>query len=54
MEIVRPAFEVYEGNKEDPPPGYQQIKCHMVFDIKLGENLKMDYASHIQSRKPLR
>ena len=26
MNNVRPAFEAYEGNKEDLPPGYQQIK----------------------------
>ena len=38
MKILRPAFESYEGNKEDLPPGYQHIKCHMIFDIKLGEN----------------
>ena len=39
MKNVRPAFEAYEGNKEDLPPGYQQIKCQMIFDIKLGKNL---------------
>ena len=32
---VRPAFKPYEGNKEDLPPGYQQIKCCIIFDIKL-------------------
>ena len=40
MKNVRPAFEAYEGNKEDLPPGYQQIKCQMIFDIKLGENFR--------------
>ena len=40
MKNVRPAFEAYESNKEDLPPGYQQIKCHMIFDIKLGENFR--------------
>ena len=40
MKNVRPAFEAYEGNKEDLPPGYQQIKCHMIFDIKIGENVR--------------
>ena len=38
MKNVRPAFEAYEGNKEDVPPRYQQIKCHMIFDIKIGNN----------------
>ena len=40
MKNVRPAFEAYEGNKEDLPPGYQQIKFHMIFDIKLGDNFR--------------
>ena len=40
MKNVRPAFEAYEGNKEDLPPGYQQIKCRMIFYIKLGDNLR--------------
>ena len=35
---VRPAFESYEDNKEDLPKGYQHIKCHMRFDIKLGKH----------------
>ena len=38
MKNVRPAFELYEGNKENLPPGYQQIKSQIIFDIKLGEN----------------
>ena len=40
MNNVRPAFEVFEKRKEDIPIGYQQIKCHMIFDIKLGENFR--------------
>ena len=40
MKNVRPAFEAYEGNKEDLQQVYQQIKCHMIFDIKLGENFR--------------
>ena len=40
MKSVQPAFELYEGNKEDLPPGYQQIKCHMIFDIKLYESFR--------------
>ena len=38
MKNVRPAFEVWEKNVSQIPPGYQQIKCHMVFDVKMGEN----------------
>ena len=35
---VRPALEVYDGDIKDLPPGYQFIRCHMVFDIKFGED----------------
>ena len=38
MENVRPAFEVWEKDISQIPPGYQQIKCHMVFDVKMGGN----------------
>ena len=31
------AFEVFEG-KESELVGYQNIKCHMIFDVKMGEN----------------
>ena len=37
---VRHVFEAYKGNKEDLPPGYQQIKYHMIFDIKLGKDFR--------------
>ena len=40
MKNVRPAFEVFKKLKEDIPIGYQQIKCHMIFDVKLGENFR--------------
>ena len=40
MKNVRPVFEAYEGNKEDLPPGYQHIKFHMIFDIKLDNNFR--------------
>ena len=31
---------MFEGNKDDIHIGYQQIECHMIFDIKLRENLQ--------------
>lgn len=37
---VRPAFEVFEGKVQDLPVGYQRIKCHVIWDIKLGENFR--------------
>ena len=40
MRNVMPAFEVWEKNVEHIPPGYQQIKCHMIFDVKMGENFR--------------
>ena len=40
MKNIWPVVEAYEGNKEDLPPGYQQIKFHMIFDIKLGNIFK--------------
>ena len=36
---IRPALEVWE-NEEDELIGYQKIKCHLIFDIKLGENFR--------------
>ena len=40
MRNVRPAFEVWEKDVEHIPLGYQQIKCHMIFDVKMGENFR--------------
>ena len=40
MKKVRPEFEVWEKRKEDLPIGYQEIKCHMIFDIKLGDKFR--------------
>ena len=39
MKNVRPAFETYEGEVKDLI-GYQKIKCHFVFDVKLGEGFR--------------
>ena len=40
MKNVRIAFEEFDGAEKDIPPGYQKIKCHMIFDIKMGENFR--------------
>lgn len=39
MENVRVVFQLHEG---DPKSliGYQEVKCHMIFDVKLGENFR--------------
>ena len=39
MKNVRPAFEVYEDDVKDLVE-YQKIKCHFIFDVKLGENFR--------------
>ena len=40
MRNVRPAFEVWEKDIEHIPPGYQQIRCHMILDVKMGKNFR--------------
>ena len=40
MKNVRPAFEEFEGTKEEIPKGHQFIRCHMIFDINFGENFR--------------
>ena len=40
MRNARPAFEVWEKDVEHIPSGYQQIKCHMIFDVKMGKNFR--------------
>ena len=36
---MRKAFEAFEGGVEQLPSRFQEIKCHMIFDIKMGENV---------------
>ena len=33
-------WKVWEKEVVHIPPGYQQIKCHMIFDVKMGENFR--------------
>ena len=40
MKNVRPAFEVSEGGIQQLPSGFQEIKCHMIFDFKIVENFR--------------
>jgi hypothetical protein len=39
MVNIFPAFKIYEGDPSDLI-GYQMIRCHMIFDVKLGENFR--------------
>ena len=43
MKHVRIYFELYEGNVEDFPPGYQEVSCHIISDVKMGENFRHKY-----------
>ena len=40
MKNVRPAFEVFEGREDNIPKDYQFMRCHMIFDVKFGENFR--------------
>ena len=40
MANVRLAFEIFDGETSDITPGYQQVKCNVIFDIKMGENFR--------------
>jgi hypothetical protein len=40
MKNVRPSFEVWEKGVDEIPPGYQQINCHLIFDVKMGKNFR--------------
>ena len=40
MANVKIAFELFDGDEKDIPPNYQEISCHMIFDIKMGENFR--------------
>ena len=40
MKNGRISFEIYEGNMEDLPPGYQEVSCHIIFDVNMGENFR--------------
>ena len=40
MRNVRPAFEKWEQKEGELPPAFQKIKCHFIFDIKMGENFR--------------
>jgi hypothetical protein len=40
MKNVQPAFEVWDKDVSELPPGYQKITCHMIFHVKMGENFR--------------
>ena len=40
MRNVRPAFEVWDKTTTEMPIGYQELRCHLMFAIKMGENFR--------------
>ena len=40
MKNVLVTFEIFKGTEKDSPPGYQKVNCHMIFDVKMGENFR--------------
>jgi hypothetical protein len=34
------SFEAWEKKSADIPVGYQEVKCHLIFDVKMGENFR--------------
>ena len=40
MKNIRPTFEVWEKDISEFPPGYKNITCHMIFDVKMGKNFR--------------
>ena len=37
MQNVRPAFEAWEKSQAEITNEYQEVKCHLIFDVKMGE-----------------
>ena len=37
---MRIAFELYEGSVEDLLPRYQEVSCHRIFGVKMGDNFR--------------
>ena len=37
MYSIRIDFEVFDGEQSDIPQGYQHVKYHLIFDIRMGE-----------------
>ena len=40
MRNVRPAFETWDKPISEIPVGYQEVRCHLIFDVKMGKNFR--------------
>ena len=41
MKNIRPAFEVWDKDISELPPGYQKNTCHMIYDVKMGKTFRI-------------
>ena len=53
MKNTRPAFDVWEEDILELPPGYKNITCHMIFDFRKGKNFrrKRDFFAYAHKTK---
>ena len=54
MNKVRVAFQVLEGDLE-PPPTFQQIRCHLVYDVKMEDfqrKARLAAGGHMTTESP--
>ena len=40
MKNISPNFDVWEIYISELEPGYKNITCHMIFDVKMGKNFR--------------
>ena len=40
MKSTTIGFELYEGNVEDLSTVYKEVSCHIISDVKMGDNFK--------------
>ena len=40
MKNVRVAFDKYDGKQSEIPSNYTKINCHLIFELKMGENFR--------------
>ena len=40
MKNICPIFEPWEKPEGNIPPGYQEIKCHLILNINMGDNFR--------------
>jgi Reverse transcriptase (RNA-dependent DNA polymerase) len=40
MKNMHPAFEAWDKPQNEIPIGFQEVKCHLIFDVKMGKNFR--------------